>query len=44
MGVLAKYGGLAYDTFNNTMYMADGTGTTGAATLSGSTGLRWTDG
>lgn len=26
MGVLAKFGGLAYDTFNNTMYMADGTG------------------
>jgi hypothetical protein len=26
MGVLAKYGGLAYDTFNNTMYLVDGTG------------------
>ena len=26
MGVQAKFGGLAYDTFNNTMYMVDGTG------------------
>jgi hypothetical protein len=26
MGFQAKFGGLAYDTFNNTMYMVDGTG------------------
>jgi hypothetical protein len=34
MGVQAKFGGLAYDTFNNTMYMVDGFGDDSTTTQS----------